>query len=564
MATFKFTSANKVKTTGNGDHAFDTDTAAADSLFVAQGGALSATGADAFGAMLGRNGAWTVTINGAVSSEKSHGIYLDEDNAATSTITIGTTGLVQGLLSGLYVRSAANITNAGVIQAGGVGIDIVNASAHKIDNKGTITGSTYSIRDLGAFSTDIVANSGTLNGTVFLNAGADTLSNTGTINGAVRMGSDNDTVTNSKSITGILDLGIGNDKLTNSGTIGGSVAAAEGSDTVTNSGQIGDDVALGGGNDNTETNVLNNSGTILDSVFGGFGKDTVINTGLIGGYVDLAGGNDSFTGGDRRDTVKDGGGSDSVSLGEGNDVYVATRLFGTDGTDKVGGGDGIDLYDASAATTDVQINLSTAAHDFSPLAPGAGKVAANTATGADIAGAFKDQITGFENAKGGLGSDVIYGTNAVNVLEGGAGDDFLASYGGNDTLKGGSGMDLLFGGADRDVLHGGADGDMFLFSRTSDSGVSSSTRDVIRDFEFGDRIDLSKIDANTKTATDDMFAFIGTDKAFLGFAGQLRATTTANGLIVEGDVNGDKKADFSIELYDPQHAITLTGQDFLL
>jgi Ca2+-binding RTX toxin-like protein len=240
-------------------------------------------------------------------------------------------------------------------------------------------------------------------------------------------------------------------------------------------------------------------------------------------------------------------------------------LFGTDGTDKVNGGDGADLYDASAATSGVQINLDSIAHDLSPFAPGAGTVAANTATGIDIAGAFKDTVTRFEHVRGGSGADLIYGDAASNTLNAGADDDFLAGFGGNDTLKGGAGMDVLFGGAGRDRLLGGSDADFFWFTAVSDSGISSTTRDTILDFELGDRIDLSKIDANTKNgATDDAFVFIGTDKAFLGFAGQLRAYTTATGLIVEGDVNGDKTADFSIAIDDPQHALTLTSADFVL
>ena len=59
-----------------------------------------------------------------------------------------------------------------------------------------------------------------------------------------------------------------------------------------------------------------------------------------------------------------------------------------------------------------------------------------------------------------------------------------------------------------------------------------------------------------------------TNVLFSGVAGQLRSYWTASGHIIEGDVNGDAKADFSIELIDPTHAITLTGvgagADFLL
>jgi hypothetical protein len=72
------------------------------------------------------------------------------------------------------------------------------------------------------------------------------------------------------------------------------------------------------------------------------------------------------------------------------------------------------------------------------------------------------------------------------------------------------------------------------------------------------------IDANTAngSATNDGFNWMGTNKNFAGAPGELRAYWTPTGQIIEGDVNGDKKADFSIELVDPNHTITLMATDF--
>ena len=83
---------------------------------------------------------------------------------------------------------------------------------------------------------------------------------------------------------------------------------------------------------------------------------------------------------------------------------------------------------------------------------------------------------------------------------------------------------------------------------------------MITDFQFWrDTIDL-RFDANTNTAANDEFDCIGTDAAFSEHAGELRARSVADGLIVEADVNGDAMADFSIKLLGTN--ITLTADLF--
>ena len=84
----------------------------------------------------------------------------------------------------------------------------------------------------------------------------------------------------------------------------------------------------------------------------------------------------------------------------------------------------------------------------------------------------------------------------------------------------------------------------------SDSnGITNATRDRILDFSPGDKIDLSRIDAITG-GVDDAFTFIGT-AAFTGggTAGQLRYTAAGGNIfIVEGDVDGDGIADFTLSV----------------
>jgi Ca2+-binding RTX toxin-like protein len=139
----------------------------------------------------------------------------------------------------------------------------------------------------------------------------------------------------------------------------------------------------------------------------------------------------------------------------------------------------------------------------------------------------------------------LVGTRRSDTLTGGAAGDKLDGGAGNDNLNGGKGSDRFVGGAGADILTGGDDQaeDVFVYQTVSDS--SPRSKDTIADFRPGiDVIDLSAIDADTRSSApgDQAFTFIGSN-AFTG-AGQLRF---ASG-ILSGDVNGDKAADFAIAL----------------
>lgn len=167
---------------------------------------------------------------------------------------------------------------------------------------------------------------------------------------------------------------------------------------------------------------------------------------------------------------------------------------------------------------------------------------------------------GNDKLAGGDGNDVLHGLDGNDLLDGGADHDKLFGGNGNDTLRGGNGNDVLTGGLGADKLTGGAGSDRFVFASIKDSTVSASGRDTIFDFGTGDKINLSAIDANVRTAKDDAFAFIGT-KAFSKTAGELRYEKKASDTYLFGDVNGDGRADFSIHLDD---AVTLSKGYLLL
>lgn len=153
--------------------------------------------------------------------------------------------------------------------------------------------------------------------------------------------------------------------------------------------------------------------------------------------------NDDITGSAYSDTMKAGGGADELNLGGGNDFG-----YGDAGNDILSGGLGNDKL-------------------------------------------FGDSIELFGPSSIG-GDDRLFGNS---------GDDTLNGGGGDDVLNGGSGDDELIGGAGADRMNGGTGDDVFVFRKASDS--TNSSRDVIRDFDFGgadrDKIDLSDLGVSNFT-----------------------------------------------------------------
>ena len=170
------------------------------------------------------------------------------------------------------------------------------------------------------------------------------------------------------------------------------------------------------------------------------------------------------------------------------------------------------------------------------------------------------------NATGNSGANALVGNRGANTLAGVDGNDKLLGALGNDKLLGGNGLDILTGGGGKDQLAGGSGRDVFDFNSLAESGATSSTRDLIRDFLHGtDRIDLSTLDA-VSGGSDNAFRFIG-KSAFSAVAGQLHfvlfnhSGTSLDHTVLEGDVNGDARADFQIDLTG---LIGFTSADLIL
>lgn len=304
------------------------------------------------------------------------------------------------------------------------------------------------------------------------------------------------------------------------------------------------------------------------------------------------GGDDVLEGGEGDDTIYGGAGRDRIDGMEDDD-----RLYGNSGNDTINGGAGVDRieggsgadtmaggsdigdtlsYRSSAARVRIEIEYGSTTtgsggdaqgdkiYGFSDVIGSAqgdiiidlrkDEIAFNYNKNEFIGGAGNDRLHlggGDDTGRGDSGADVIYGEQGSDILFGGSGADMLFGGADRDSITGNSGADAIVGGKGADRLNGGADADKFIFFSLSDSGATASTRDRIDDFSRsqGDKIDLSALDAEHGRSGNQAFDFVGA-RAFSGEEGELRAVASSSGVLVQADVNGDKRADFSLFLDD--------------
>ncbi|HEX8450036.1 MAG TPA: hypothetical protein VF652_10645, partial [Allosphingosinicella sp.] len=157
-------------------------------------------------------------------------------------------------------------------------------------------------------------------------------------------------------------------------------------------------------------------------------------------------------------------------------------------------------------------------------------------------------------------------SNEVLTFNGSAEDDgSFRVFGGSGTdfIQGSQNGDIIVGRERGDTLYGNGGNDVFRYNSIADS--NSTERDGIQDFNAGDLIDLSRIDANVLVDGDQAFSFIG-NALFSGTAGELRFENYSNGgtvWLVQGDVDGNGFSDFEVILViNP--ADPITASDFIL
>ncbi len=335
-----------------------------------------------------------------------------------------------------------------------------------------------------------------------------------------------------------------------------SLTGGNGDDSLT--GDVGSDYLNGGDGNDTLVGGLGN-----DYLNGGLGADL-----LIGGA-----GTDSLSGGNGNDTLDGGAGNDYLNGGSGNDTFrysAATDIAG-DSIADLTHGDRLDLSGLGArfigsgnfsGTGSAEIRYVGGGYVTTVLVDSNGDGVADASLTISGDHALTEEVTGNgvlltpnrqingtsgddsltgdvgnDSIDGGDGNDTLVGGLGNDYLNGGLGADLLIGGAGTDSLSGGNGDDTLDGGAGSDYLNGGSGNDTFRYS-----GVDNVTGDRIGDFSYGDRLDLSALNAQ----------FIGTGSFTAGGTAQIRYTPASNynwTTTVSVDVNGDGTADASLTLY---------------
>ncbi len=271
----------------------------------------------------------------------------------------------------------------------------------------------------------------------------------------------------------------------------------------------------------------------------GFGNDTLkgIENFTGSAYDDMLYGNAYAN------AINGGGGNDKLYGRAGDDLLVARAgadlLDGGLGVDRMFGGAGNDIYYVDNARDQV---VEYAGEGTDIVYSSASFTLGDNVENLTMIGTAS--VTGTGNAL----SNAIAANNGSNKLYGMAGDD---------NLNGGGGNDWLVGGLGKDTLTGGSGADRFVFGTLADSTVAAPDR--IGDFSRskGDRIDLSGLDA-ISGGLDDAFSLVN---KFTGHAGDLIVQKMSGYYLVSGDVNGDRSADFAIQVVS---ANALGAGDFIL
>lgn len=310
----------------------------------------------------------------------------------------------------------------------------------------------------------------------------------------------------------------------------------------------------------TVSNETVTGGNGYDSLDGDAGNDS-----LLGGSA-----MDRLKGGDGADTLVGGLGNDTLTGGAGNDVFkyaslaelshhssddsiLERLLYRIETITDLTIGDQIDLSAIAGLTFigqdvgfDDKANQLRITDNYWPKKTLL-EIDTDGDSSADYSLALPAHLVIEETAAGSMifqvaVDQVLNGAGSNDSLSGRSGDDILKGRGGDDSLAGGYGDDTLIGGLGADTLTGGEGNDVFKYNSLAEL---SGYTDTITDFAWGDKIDLSAIDANPQQTGDQAFSLLGfqTDNsAFTGAGSELYYSFDT----LYGDVDGDRNPDFVI------------------
>lgn len=155
---------------------------------------------------------------------------------------------------------------------------------------------------------------------------------------------------------------------------------------------------------------------------------------------------------------------------------------------------------------------------------------------------------GNDRIDGRYGDDALYGDYGADILWGGKGNDRLFGGPGDDQLVGGIGNDRLEGGLGQDDYWGGGGFDRFVMSGVPGNG---STNEIIHDYQAGEVVDFSAIDADWTRPGNQAFIFVRSGD-FTGRPGELITDLIGTGENLQTriyvDTDGNALADLFVTI----------------
>ncbi|QJW84461.1 calcium-binding protein [Ramlibacter terrae] len=243
-----------------------------------------------------------------------------------------------------------------------------------------------------------------------------------------------------------------------------------------------------------------------------------------------------------------GNASDNVLRGNAG----ANKLDGAAGADTLVGGDGNDTYHVDNAG-DLVLESGSALGGVDTVLS-----SVSLALGRDVENLTLTALTALD-ATGNSSGNVLTGNSRSNVLAGAAAPTRPAR---TATTRCRAAPTPTAGRRPgKDELSGGSGADRFTYTAASES--TRAAFDVITDFTRGaDRIDLSRLDANTSTPGVDNWRFIGSAGFGTDATGQLRyAYDSGTGaLMLYGSTDADRTAEFAVAV---SGHTSLAASDFL-